>query len=318
MTLSAEKPVYSTVIPVYNSGPQLRELIDRLVRVFEDSVRENYEIILVDDGSTDTATTAMLPELAKLPNLLVINLTRNFGKPGAVMCGLAQSRGGWVVTIDDDLQQCPEDIPKLIEFRDHGMVTATHPKKQHSWFREFTSQIKQKFDRGVLGYTVSLSSLKLIQRHVVDGMLVVSTNRPFIPALIRQVTTDVVAVESQHEKTVYPKSRYTFRRRWDQFTNLFIGNSDFMMRVFAWVGFSFAAMSFFLATVIIGRKLVGYPIQVGWSSLMVTILLIGGLNLAAIGVSGQYFIRILDVSSDKPAFIIRDTMGGLEPEEKNR
>ncbi len=318
MTLSLKKPVYSTVIPVYDSGPQLQELVDRLARVFEDVVNESYEIILIDDGSTNPATKAMLPDLARLPNLLVVNLTRNFGKPGAVMCGLAQSRGDWIITIDDDLQQRPEDIPKLIELRDHGMVTATYPKKQHSWSREFTSRIKQMFDRGVLGYSVSLSALKLIQRHVVDGMLAISTNRPFIPALIRQVTADIVVVESLHEKSAYPKSRYTFRKRWIQFSNLIIGNSGFMMRLFAWVGFSFAAMSFVLAVAIIARKLFGQPVPVGWSSLMVTLLLVGGLNLAAIGVSGQYFIRILDVSSKKPAYIIRDTMGGLKPEEENR
>ncbi len=312
MTLSSRKPVYSVVVPVYNSGPQLSELVDRLSQVFETEIEALYEILLIDDGSVNPETINLLPQLADAPNVLVVRLTRNFGKPGAVMCGLSKSRGDWVVTIDDDLQQHPEDIPKLIAFRDHDIVTATHAKKQHAISSRFTSQVKQRFDRSMLGYEVPLSPLKLIRRHVVDGMLSISTNRPFIPALLRQVTDDVVAVETPHARTAYPKSRYTFKRRWSQFSNLLIGNSSFMMQVFAWVGFTFAALSFLLAATIIARKLFGHPIQAGWSSLMVTMLLVGGLNLAAIGVSGQYFIRILDVSSKKPAYMVRDTLGGLD------
>ena len=317
MTISSKKPVYSVVIPVYNSGPQLRELIDRLNSVFKNVIKTQYEIILIDDGSSNPCTHTVLKELAILKNIIVIRLTRNFGKPGAVMCGLSQSRGDWIITIDDDLQQCPEDIPKLIKFRDHAMVTATHTKKQHSLFCRFTSSIKQIFDKKVLGYSVSLSPLKLIQRHVVDGMLAISTNRPFIPALIRQVTTDVVAVETPHEKTIYQKSRYTFRMRWVQFSNLFIGNSTFMMQTFAWAGFTLAMLSFLFAIIIILRKLFGFPVELGWSSLMSTILLVGGLNLAAIGVSGQYFIRILDISSKKPAYIIRNITGDYSDKTKD-
>lgn len=309
MTISKKKPTYSVVVPIHNSGPQLEELIHRLTLVFLETIKKSYEIILIDDGSSNPETLALLDRLAKLPEILVVNLTKNFGKPGAIMCGLTQSRGEWIVTIDDDLQQLPEDIPKLIEFQDHALVTATHKKKQHSLVTRFTSYIKQKFDQNILGYKVSLSPLKLIQRHVVDGMLTISTNRPFIPALIRQVTSDIIAIETTHEKTVYHKSRYSLKKRWGQFLNLLIGNSAFMMKAFAIIGFTLAAFSFTFAIVIITRKILGYQIQAGWASTMVAILFVGGVNLAAIGISGQYFIRILDISSKKPAFIVRTIKG---------
>ncbi len=308
MTLSV--PTYSIVVPVYNSGARLRELVERLVAVFKSHVQASYEILLVDDSSTNVATKKALQELAKLPHVSVITLTRNFGKPGAVMAGMSRSRGDWVVTIDDDLQQLPEDIPKLIKFKDHDMVTATHKKKKHAGpFRFISSGIKTWFDRNILGYKTPFSPLKLLRRPVVDGMLSIKTNRPFIPALIRQVTDDIVAVETAHEATAYGKSRYTFARRWSQFSDLLFGNSAFMMRVFAGVGFAFASLAFLLAATILWRKLFGHPIQPGWASLMVTMLLVGGANLFAIGISGQYFIRILDISSNKPAYIIRDIIG---------
>ena len=306
-------PTYSVVVPVYNSGPQLRDLVERLATVFADDVKDSYEILLVDDNSTNVATKKLLTKLAGISHVCVITLARNFGKPGAVIAGLSQSRGDWIVTIDDDLQQLPEDIPKLIAFKDHDMVTGTHKKKKHAGpFRFISSGIKGWFDRTLLGYKTPLSALKLIRRPVVDGMLAIKTNRPFIPALIRQVTDDIVAVEAAHEATVYRKSRYTFARRWSQFSNLLFGNSAFMMRVFTWIGFAFASLAFGLAAVILWRKFFGQPIQPGWASLMVTMLLVGGLNLLAIGISGQYFIRILDISSNKPAYIIRNIIGAEE------
>lgn len=308
--MTNSKPTYSVVVPVYNSGAQLRDLVERLAAVFENEVKESYEILLVDDSSTNLDTKDLLKDLAKLLHVCVITLTRNFGKPGAVIAGMSKSRGDWVVTIDDDLQQLPEDIPKLIVHRDHDMVTATHLKKKHSGpFRFVSSGIKGWFDRNLLGYKTPFSPLKLIHRPAVDGMLSIKTNRPFIPALIRQVTDDIIAVEATHEKTAYKKSRYTFKRRWSQFSDLLFGNSAFMMRVFTWIGLAFASLAFFLAGVILWRKLFGHPIQPGWASLMVTTLLVGGVNLLAIGIGGQYFIRILDVSSSKPAFIIRDIKG---------
>jgi glycosyltransferase involved in cell wall biosynthesis len=311
MTLSAAKPDYSVVVPVYNTGDCLRELVVRLQNVFAKTVKASAEIILVDDGSTDDETRALLQSLAKEAGVMVVRLTRNFGKPGAVLCGLKASRGDWVITIDDDLQQSPEDIPLLLAHKDHDMVTASHGRKSHSLMQRLTSAIKAGFDRSVLGYQVKLSPLKLIRRHVVDGMLDIQTNRPFIPALIRQVTHDVVAVQIEHHKNAHGPSRYTFGKRWRQFTDLLVGNSDFLMQMFTRIGFLVAGFSFLLALVVIVRKLMDIPTQSGWSSLMVAILLIGGLNLAAIGITGQYFIRILDITSKKPAFVERERLGGL-------
>ncbi len=309
MTAPAAKPRYSVIVPVYNTGKALAELVSRLQNVFTKTVKASFEIILVDDGSTHDETREHLRSLAKQKGVMVITLTRNFGKPGAVLCGLQQARGDWMITIDDDLQQSPEDIPLLITQEGHDMVTATHARKKHSLMQRFTSRIKAWFDYVVLGYQVRLSPLKLIRRHVVDGMLAIKTNRPFIPALIRQVTNDIVAVPTAHHSSTEGRSRYSFARRWTQFSDLLVGNSSFLMQVFTRLGFLVAGLSFALALAVITRKLLGIPTQAGWSSLMVTILLLGGLNLAAVGITGQYFIRILDITSKKPAYVVRERLG---------
>jgi len=297
---------YSIVVPVYNSGALLTELVERLEDVFRNTVKAKFEILLVDDGSTRTETRECLDVLTGRAGVTVLVLTRNFGKAGAVLCGLSHSRGDWVITIDDDLQQRPEDIPELIKLREHDVVSATHSKKHHTPVQRVTSRVKRQFDRWILQESAALSPLKLIRRHVVDGMIAVETNRPFIPALIRQVTQDVVAVETAHAPSAYNKSRYTLGQRWAQFSNLLIGNSDMVLSAFAALGYFLALSSLALILVIIARKLFGFPIEPGWSSLMIAILGIGGLQLVAIGITGQYLIRILDISSKKPAYLVRE------------
>ncbi len=308
-TNSQTAPTYSVVVPVFNADAGLIKLIDRLGAVFRDELGESYEIILIDDGSTRAETLATLQTLADVPEVTALVLTRNFGKPGAVMCGLEASRGRWVVTIDDDLQQRPEDIPALVEHRDHDLVTAVYRTKRHTPLQIFTSRIKRQFDRWILGIDVPLSPLKLISRPVVDGMLQSASNRPFIPALIGEVTSDVVGVELTHEASAYGRSRYSMLRRWRQFTNLLFGHSTLLLQAVAVIGFAVMAMSLLLAAVVIVRRLIGVPVEAGWSSLMVAILLVGGLNLGALGITGQYFIRILDIVSRKPAYLVRKRLG---------
>jgi glycosyltransferase involved in cell wall biosynthesis len=306
MTLIDNQPLYSVVIPVYNPGEPLLELVARLQNVFVNDVKETFEIILVDDGSPDKTTHDFLRRAAKEPFVKSVFLSRNFGKPGAVMCGLQQSKGEWVVTIDDDLQQFPEDIPALIALKEHDVVIAKYDQKHHTKFQILTSRIKYSFDRNILGYKIRLSPLKLLKRHVVEGMLVNQTNRPFIPALIRDVTDNIVSADATHAPSAYGKSRYSFRGRWRQFTNLLFGNSILLMKLLGWIGLLTMLGSLIFAVVIVFRKIAGITVETGWSSMMVAVLFIGGLNLGTASLIGQYLIRILDVTSSKPAFIVRE------------
>lgn len=302
-------PEYSVVVPTYNSGPGLVDLVDRLVSVFEGDLGSSVEILLVDDASPDDATRKMVVDLAARTQVTAIRLMRNYGKHGAVMCGLAHSRGRWVVTIDDDGQQRPEDIPKLISKTAHDVVIATHDRKEHTLLQRTTSWVKQHFDRWVLGYSFPLSPLKVLHRSVVDGMLEFAGNRLFIPALIRDVTDDIVPVPVAHLPSSNGRSRYTLTKRWRQFLDLLIGNSAFFMHAFVVIGITVMTLSLALAVVILVRALLGIPNAPGWSSLMITMLLLGGLNIGAMGVVGQYFLRILDITSRKPAYRVRYVVG---------
>ena len=298
-------PTYSVVIPAYNSTDSLVELADRLYRVFTEIMCEDFEIIYVDDGSTNSDTWKILKELASRPNIIAIRLMRNYGKPGAIMCGLENATGQWVITIDDDLQQLPEDILLLAKYREHDVVVGAIKKKEHGLLIRLSSRIKAKFDKLILGVPCPMSPLKLIRAEVVRGMLEVATPRPFIPALLSSVTNDFISVPIAHEKSRISNSRYSFFRRFSQFSNLLIGNSTILLRGIGMIGTVAAISGFMFAAYTIIRTLLGAEIMPGWSSLIVINLVFGGLLLIALGINGEYLFRILENSSKKPAYIVR-------------
>ncbi len=314
-----ETPEYSVVVPVYQSSRSLFELVDRLRRVFDLSLSSTFEIILVDDGSTSEETWPTCQRLAhEEPRVIAIRLMRNYGKPGAVLCGLSHARGRWIVTIDDDLQQRPEDIPALAEYREHDVVVADFRGRRHGWLTVLLSRIKGRFDKIILGLPCKMSPLKLFKAEVAQGMLRIRTPYPFIPALMAHTTKDFKAVPVQHEASRHGKSRFTLGRRFRQFSNLLINNSSLLLRWFGGLGFLVACGGFLFALWVLLRKLVGWaPILPGWASLVVINLVFGGLILVALAIVGEYLIRILEGISEKPPYLVRDIIRETPPTAAN-
>ena len=308
-------PEFSVIIPAYNSAASLVELCERLERVFSEVMQESYELVIVNDGSSNPATWATIEHIAQRPHVVAINLMRNYGKPGAVICGIAHAAGRWIVTIDDDLQQLPEDIPKLAALRSHDVVVGEIGSKQHSWWIRCSSSIKARFDRVILGVPCPMSPLKLITAQVAQGMLEVSTPRPFIPALLCSVTTDIVSTPIRHQPSKLESSRYSLFKRLSQFSNLLIGNSSLLLRGIGIIGATAAFAGFIFALYTVVRILLGDEIVPGWASLIVINLTFGGLILIALGINGEYLLRILEHSSSRPAYRVRDLLRSEDQSE---
>lgn len=305
-----KNPIYSIIIPVYNSNESLLELAERLDKVFLKVVKKSYEIIYIDDGSTNKETLEALLNVKKRfqENVTIIQLSRNFGKAGAVYCGFSEARGEYIITIDDDLQQLPEDIPKLVEFQERfDVVIGTFKKRKHSLLKRITSKIKKWFDYRLLGIPKTLHStpLKLYKSFVVDSILKVNTPFPFIAGLMFNVTRNIRMVEVNHNKRKYGSSSFNFSKRLKQFSNLLINNSSFLLRIIAYIGITISLLNFFLAIFFIFKKFFIGTFVSGWTSLIVIILFIGGLMLFSIGVVGEYLIRIIKGLEHQPPFIIR-------------
>lgn len=301
---------YSVVVPVFESCSSVRELVERLKKVFEEALGATYEIVLVDDGSKSAETWKVVQDLASTHETVRgIRLSRNFGKPSAVLCGLGVAKGRWIITIDDDLQQRPEDIPTLVKYEDHDVVVANFAKRHHGRVTKFTSWVKSQFDQIILGLPCKMSPLKLFRAEIAQGMLQIGTPRPFIPALMAHVTADFFSVTVTHDRSHHGKSRYNVRRRFSQFSNLLIGNSNLLLRSFGILGASVAVLGFVYGAYVVVKKIIGPQPEPGWTTLVVINLVFGGLVLIAVGIIGEYLIRILESSGQKPAYIVRDTIG---------
>lgn len=300
----------SIVIPVYDS-PALETLTARIEEVFQGRPEE-YEIILVDDGSPGKGTWPALEQLAReRPRVRALQLSRNFGQHPATICGLREARGDVVITMDDDLQHDPRDIPLLLEKADHDIVIGHFERKKHPLHRRIGSRGKAIFDEIIFRKPkhIQLSSFRLLSRTVVDGILSFSTPHPFLPAQMFHVSRDVVGVPLTHGARSAGRSGYTLRKLLRLFSEIIINNSSILLRVTASAGVLLSLVSCALAVNVIYRKLFhGIPVK-GWTSIIASNLLIGGLLLFSVGVVGEYLLRIIESTEGRPMYFIRRRSG---------
>ncbi len=296
----------SVVVPVYNS-PAVELLADGIEAAFRE-IGVEYEIIFVDDGSTDRRIWPALTGMARnRERVRAVQLTRNYGQQAATLCGLRESRGEVVITMDDDLQHDPRDIAALLAAAGHDIAIGQFEQSRHSFTRRLMSRAKGWFDHVVIGKPkgLQLSSFRLLSRSVVDGVLSIRTPHPFIPALMFHISRDVVGVPVRHARRHSGRSGYTFRKLFRLFSNLIINNSSIVLRAVAYGGISFAVLSFALAAIVIYRKLVQDVSVQGWTSLFAAILFVGGLMLFSLGIVGEYLVRIIESSEGRPTYFVR-------------
>jgi len=302
----------SVVIPCYNSDRSLIELVESLRKVFTEIIKESFEIILVDDGSPLVETWPILLNLAKHhTEVHALQLTRNFGKPGALMCGYSESRGNWVAVMDDDLQHLPEDIPLLLEQRQHALVMGNFKSRQHPGWQKITSSIKSWLDYKLIGKPreIYLSPFHVIRRDTINAILAIKSPTPHIGALMMHVTRDVVMVDVSHQPRKYGKSNFTFSKRVRQFSNLLINNSSLLLRFVAWLGIGLSFLSMLYGGYLFVRWFLVDEIAAGWTSLMVATLMVGGILMLSLGVVGEYLLRIINGLENRPSFLVGRRVG---------
>lgn len=302
----------SIVVPVYNSTETLEVLAEEIDGVFRSRPDDAYELIFVDDSSSLPGTWPTIAALtARFPQVRAVQLSRNFGQQAATLCGLRAATGDFIITMDDDLQHDPQDIPRFLERTDSEIVIGQFSRKQHSWFKRVTSRLKGVFDRIIVAKPkgIQLSAFRMLSRSVVDGILSMRTPNPFLPALMFHVSRDVAGVEVSHNSRDAGKSGYSLRKLIRLFNDLLINNSSLLLRGIGVIGIAIAVASFGLAADLVYRQMrFGIPVK-GWASLMVATLLIGGLLLISVGVIGDYLIRIIQSSEERPTYLVRRRAG---------
>ncbi len=302
------KTLYSIIIPVYKSTTSLEELAKRVDIVFSNISNSDYELIFINDSPFYLETKKILEEIIyKYPKVVVIELMKNFGQQPATLCGIENSKGDYIITMDDDLQHAPEDIPSLIKKQKHDVVIAKLKRIKHNIFKRISSNIKGYFDYIILGKpkNIKLSSFRLIKSSITKLMFKRKTPYPFIPALLFSITLDIVNVEVEHNHRNDGKSNYTFFKLVQVFSNLMINNSSLLLRVIGYLGICIAFLSVIFGLIIIYKKIFLDYILLGWSSTMVALLFFGGMTLFTLGVIGEYLIRIIATTEERPVYYIR-------------
>ncbi len=300
---------YSIIVPVYKSKESLRILTNKVDELFNTILKDKtFELIYINDSPFDNETCQVLEELRSQYHFIkVIEFTQNFGQQSAVICGIIHSSGNYLITMDDDMQHNPLDIPKLIQEQSHDLVIAKFKNKKHNLFKRVTSNIKGYFDYLILNKPkdIQLTSFRLFNRVIADNMLKIKTSYPFIPALLFSISKDVVNVEVTHYKRNEGTSNYTLSKMIQLFKNLLINNSSLLLKWIGNLGLSIAFMSLLYAIFILYKKVFLGVSLMGWTSIMLTILFFGGIIMFSLGIIGEYLIRIIKTSENRPHYFIR-------------
>lgn len=298
---------YSIVIPVYRSARMLPELYDRLTRVMQ-GLDAAYEIIFVEDCGPDDSWLVLQALAAKDLAVMVIQLMRNSGQSNATLCGFAQARGRIVITMDDDLQHPPEEIPALIQalHADVDVVMGVPKEKKHHWFRRLGSNIVHNINCFLLGKNRNLrfTSFRLMRRAVVDGLLTLRTLSPALGPMINSVTHRIINVTVLHAPRKEGESGYTFSRLFLQTMSNLIGYSMLPLRLLGLIGGAGILLSIGLAAVLVVHYLRGGVVP-GWTSTVLLLLMLSGFNFFAFAILGEYVLRILQRVNATPQYFVR-------------
>ncbi|MDH3261186.1 MAG: glycosyltransferase family 2 protein [Acidimicrobiia bacterium] len=308
----------SIVIPTYGGEDSIRALVSRLAEVAAD-LRLRHEVIIVNDASPDK-TWEVLTDLASLhPELRGVDLLRNHGQAAATLCGLTMARGDLVATMDDDLQQPPEELPKLLdallEHPDWDAVVGTWPRDD-SPLRNLGSWLHQVVDRTIWGTPKGFrhTSFRLLRRPAVEALVQHETRTPVLGPLLLQATRRVHNVRVGHKERSTAGSGYTVRDGMAIVVNNLLLGSTLPLKLLARMGLAASLGAAILALGLVIRWAVGVDSPPGWASSLAATAFFGGAILFGLGVVGEYLMLIMGEVRRPPRWGVRRTFGEPGPE----
>ncbi len=308
----------SVVIPVYRSAGCLPELARQLAATL-DGLARPYEILLVDDASPDESWSVIEDLARQYPRLAAVRLMRNYGQHQATLFGLALARGDIVVTMDDDLQQPPDQIPLLLralaERPDMDAAIGCYRVKRHGWFRNLGSALIRALNRRAFNLPRDLcsSSFRALRRPVVDSLVRWRTRNPALAAMIYQTTRRIVNVPVAHAVRFAGCSNYTLYRQARMALDYLCNVSLLPLHAMAVAGFGFCLFSVAFVIRTLHRYYADHIDVEGWTSLIIMVSLSAGLILLSLGVIGEYIVRILREVQGAPRCQERQRAGWIAP-----
>ncbi len=299
------------MVPVFNSAATLPELHRRLGEVFR-GLGGEYELVFVDDGSADDSWAILEKLAAADPRLRAIQLARNFGQHNALLCGLARARGQFIVTLDDDLQNPPEEIPRLAAkiAEGHDLVYGEYKTKQHGFFRNLGSRLVRLVFRRVSGVRCGPTAFRCLTRELARAAQTYDKNFVFLDGLFAWNTARIAAVPVEHHPRAAGRSGYGPVKLVGLALNLLTNFSLGPLRLASILGFLFALTGFGLGLFFLAKKIfwdIPFP---GFASTFVALSLFAGAQLITLGLIGEYLGRVHHNLNAKPQYRVRREAGG--------
>ena len=304
-----KKEKISVVIPVYNEEKVLERLFERLVPVME-GMNRDYEVVLVDDGSTDDSLEILISNARA--KIRVVELTRNYGQHAAVFAGFENSDGEIVVTLDADLQNPPEEIPRLVEVMEKGnyeVVGTVRKVRKDSIFRKIPSRIVNAMTKRITGVYLNDwgCMLRAYRRHVVEYMITSREHSTFIPALATSFAKDVTEIDVAHEERFAGESKYSLTKLITLHFDLITSFSDFPLKLMLYSGFLLAFLGVGFGIVLAVARLYFGALWAGEGvfTLFAVLFFFVGAQFLAFGIMGEYVGRIYSEVKKRPSYTIR-------------
>lgn len=304
-----DAPRISVVSPVYGCASCIRELCNRLGAALS-SMGESYEIVLVDDASPDGAWAALRALCAENPHIKAIALSRNFGQHYAIAAGLEHARGDWVVVLDCDLQDRPEEIPALYAKAREGydVVFAAREERQDGWLKRNASRAFIAMLNWLSGgsYDYRTANFGIYARQVIDSVRSMGDQSRFFPAMVRWTGFNATSVPVRHDTRADGASSYSLRKLMHLALEIVLSHSDKPLRLVAALGIIVSLIALGMATFSVFRYVHGDVSVAGYTSVIASMWLLAGITLFCMGVIGLYVGRVFEAVKQRPVYIVRE------------
>jgi undecaprenyl-phosphate 4-deoxy-4-formamido-L-arabinose transferase len=305
----------SVVIPVYNEEESLPQLLARTTSACR-QLEQKYEIILVDDGSRDSSAD-LLVQAAEIPenHIIAILLNRNYGQHSAIMAGFHQAEGDLIITLDADLQNPPEEIPRLVKIAEEGydVVGTRRANRQDSWFRKSASRFVNAMITRATGSVMGDYGcmLRAYRRHIVRAMLQCHERSTFIPILANTFARRTIEVDVAHAEREFGDSKYGFMKLINLMYDLLTCLTTAPLRLLSVVGSIIAVTGFLLAVLLIILRLIFGSMWAaeGVFTLFAILFMFIGAQFVAMGLLGEYIGRIYNDVRARPRYFIQKVVG---------
>ncbi|RJP85620.1 MAG: glycosyltransferase [Desulfobacteraceae bacterium] len=298
----------SVIIPVYKSEADLPSLIERLLPVLK-GLSKKFEIIIVNDGSPDSSERVISDLSARFLEIHGISLMRNYGQHNALLCGIREAKYEIIVTMDDDLQHPPEEIPKLLDKLHEGydVVYGTPQKEAHGLWRDLASKFTKWALQAAMGAHIAknVSAFRAFRTELRNAF--VDYQSPFvsIDVLLTWGTTRFAAVVVRHEERKTGVSNYTFGKLMTHAFNMLTGFSTLPLQIASYIGFLFMGFGALILIYVLTMFIIYGQVTPGFTFLAASIAIFSGVQLFVLGIIGEYLGRIHFRIFNKPPYVIK-------------